>query len=194
MIKVIAGCMKSGKSSEVLRKYKRAKIAGMKVQLFKPDIHRTFEEGQIVSRDDIEAADCTIIPAFNASYIISVLDDDTELVIIDEVQFFMPLGDCYPIVEVVQKISDRGIDVIVSGLDMDSNKKPFGAMPYLLAIATEVKKIHAICEICHRPAMYTYACFKKDNQVAVEDKDSKYMALCDICHRKKTSIDNRTNK
>lgn len=182
MIKAIAGCMKSGKSSEVLRKYKRAKIAGMKVQLFKPDTNKRFEEGKVVSRDDISAADCTLIPAFNASYIISVLEDGVELVIIDEVQFFAKEGNSYPIVDIVQRLADMGIEVLVCGLDMDSDRNPFGPMPYLLAIATEVKKIHAICECCHRPAMYTFANFNKESQISVEDEGSKYSALCDRCY------------
>ncbi len=215
-IKVIAGGMKSGKSGEANNRFQRAIRAGMKVQMFKPDKDKTFAEGEIVSRDGSHEK-CTIIPAANPEYILSIIDDDVELVIIDEAQFFEPrylviipegeekeniisknlmgagqdvyiLKEQHTIVDIVQKIADRGIGVVVCGLDMDSDRRAFGALPELMAIANEVRKLHAICEICHDEAMYSYANFKKHKQVAVNNKeDDLYVATCPRCYNKLTS-------
>lgn len=190
-IKVITGCMKSGKSEEIIRRFKRAEISCMKVQLFKPDQDRRFDESSIVSRDRHKEK-CIVVPAENAEYILSVLEPGVELVIIDEAQFFAPRIEeierdgyvfpqtTYPIVHVVQQISDMGAKVVVTGLDMDSNRVPFGPMPYLMAIADEVKKLHAVCEVCHGEAMYSFANFTKKEQVALGD--TEYVALCRHCY------------
>jgi len=208
-IKVISGGMRAGKSEDIYRRYKRAKMAGMKVQVFKPDLDRRFSEDEVVSRDNNKVK-CIAVPAENAEYILSVLEEDVKLVIIDEAQFFKPrltatvnegtyiggaaknlqnisdktcvVTEYYPIVDVVQELFDRGIDIVIEGLDMDSERKPFGAMPALMAIATECKKIHAICEVCHNSAMYSYAGFDKKEQVALGD--TEYTALCPECYKK----------
>jgi thymidine kinase len=170
------------------------------VQIFKPDIDRRFDEGKVISRDNKEGKDCILIPAGDAEYIYAVLEPHTEHVIIDEAQFFLPklkpipnlskegythvqMGIYYyPIVNVIQKLSDSGLKVIVAGLDMDSDRRPFGPMPEIMAIAHEIRKIHAVCEVCHGTAMYSYAKFQKQSQVALGD--SEYAAICDDCYLK----------
>ena len=191
MIKVIIGCMKSGKSEEIARIVTRAKIAGTNFLVFKPDIDRRFGEGSVVSRSNMaKTVDCIVIPASNSSYMFSIIDDSTELVIIDEAQFFNPnykmdehletLTTYYPIVNDVQKLADKGIKVIIMGLDMDSDRKPFGPVPQLMAIADEVVKIKAVCEDCGGEAIYSYANFEKTEQVVLGD--SEYKALCRKCY------------
>lgn len=186
-IVVVTGGMKSGKSEEVLRRYRRAQVAGVKAQIFKPDTDKEFKEDKATSRDN-RYENCVVVPAENAEYILSLLEGDTDLVVIDEVQFFkkkaIKKGEVYeyyfPIVDIVQDLADRGINVVVSGLDMDSNRVPFGPVPYLMAIAHEVRKLHAICEICHEEASYSYANFNKKEKIVVGDKE--YIALCKQCY------------
>jgi len=193
---VITGGMKSGKSEEILRRARRARIAGLSIQAFKPDTDRRFEEGKVISRDS-RAEDCVLVPASNPEYIFSILEKNTSVVIIDEAQFFAPgkklksvekmpnsgnayyVEDSHSIVEVVQKLCDRGLEVIVAGLDMDSDRQSFGPMPHLMAIADQVLKLHAVCEVCYQPAVHSFANFWKTGQIAVGDKE--YVATCRAC-------------
>ena len=190
-IEIITGGMMCGKSEEVLRRAKRGRIAGLAVQIFTPDIDRRLAEGNIASRDE-RRDKCTVVPAENAEYILSLLDDGTGMVVIDEAQFFRPryeliehkgqqlLVESYPIVDVVQTMADRGVQVLIAGLDMDSDRKPFGPMPYLMAIATEVSKMNAVCENCAADAEYSFANFAKSEQIVVGD--SEYLSLCRLCY------------
>jgi thymidine kinase len=155
--------------------------------------------GAVVSRDNGELK-CVVVPAANAEYILSVIDSETEIVLIDEAQFFearlepiqtyvgnylFPSGmnfvEVYPIVAVVQTLSDMGLKVVVVGLDMDSDRKPFGPMPHLMAISDEVKKIHAVCEICHKEAVYSYIGSKSQR---IQLGDNEYTAVCPDCYSK----------
>ncbi len=177
-ILAITGPMRSGKSEEINRLANREQIAGRKVQLFKPDRFRELEESTNISRDGREF-ECTVVPWQNPDYLKAFIDEDTDTVIIDEVQFFSDR-----IVDVIDELSDSGKFVIASGLDMDSDRMPFGSMPDVMAIADEVRKLDAVCEDCGIPAIYTYANFKKDKQVVVGDE--QYNVLCKRCYLKRS--------
>jgi thymidine kinase len=177
-IEVITGPMKCGKSEEVLRRVKRFKIAELNILVVKPSTDRRFSEDEVVSRDK-RKADCTVIPPNNPEYIYTLIDLDTNIIVIDEAQFFN-----IAIVNIVQELKDRGYQVIVAGLDMTSERKPFGPMPYLMAIADKVLKLKAVCEDCRKEkACYSFATFDKTEDVAVGD--TEYKALCSECYTKR---------
>jgi thymidine kinase len=174
-IEVITGPMKCGKSEEVLRRVKRFKIAELNVLVVKPSTDKRFSEDEVISRDD-RKADCTVVPTNNPEYIYALLDNSVDIIVIDEVQFFNK-----GIVPVVQWLKDIGYHVIVAGLDMTSERKPFGPMPELMAIADNVLKLKSVCEDCKKEeAMYTFATFEKTEDVVVGD--TEYIALCSECY------------
>jgi len=146
-IEVIAGCMFSGKSEELIRRLKRAQIARQKVQVFKPSIDTRYSEIEVVSHNGEKI---TGIPVKDSAKLYSLIDKNADVIGIDEAQFFDD-----GIVEVANKLADDGFRVILAGLDMDFRREPFGPMPQLLAIADDVQKLHAICTICGEDAMYT---------------------------------------
>ena len=146
-IEVIAGCMFSGKSEELIRRLKRAQIARQKVQVFKPSIDTRYSEIEVVSHNGEKI---TGIPVKDSAELYSLIDKNADVIGIDEAQFFDD-----GIVEVANKLADDGFRVILAGLDMDFRREPFGPMPQLLAIADDVQKLHAICTICGEDAMYT---------------------------------------
>ena len=171
-IEVIAGSMFSGKSEELIRRLRRAKIARQKVQVFKPDIDSRFSDDHIVSHSEMRHESTKIR---NASEVLTQLEPGTEVVGIDEGQFF---DDA--LVGVANELAGRGIRVIIAGLGQDYTGKPFEPMPQLLAIAEYITKTHAICMRCGQPANYSQRTFESEERVAVGASD-KYEARCRAC-------------
>jgi thymidine kinase len=161
-IEVICGSMFSGKTEELIRRLKRAKIANLKVEIFKPALDIRFHPENIVSHDE-NAIHSTPI---DNSQTILLLASDVDVVGIDEAQFF---DDQLP--EVCDQLALRGIRVIVAGLDMDYTAKPFGQIPNLLAKADYITKLHAICVKCGNIANYSYRKTAHDSQLLLGEKD-----------------------
>lgn len=172
-IEVIAGPMFSGKSEELIRRLRRAAIARQRLQVFKPEIDTRYGEGEVVSHSNWRLPSETVR---RSAELLERLDPRTEVVGIDEAQFFDPeLG------KVCRHLADLGKRVVVAGLDMDFRGVPFGPMPELLAIAEEVQKITAICARCGSPASYTQRLIESDAQVVV-GASGMYEARCRRCH------------
>ena len=171
-VEVIAGSMFSGKSEELIRRLRRAKIARQKVQVFKPLIDARFSDNHIVSHSEMRHESSNI---HTASEIREKIEPDTEVVGIDEGQFFDD-----ELVNVANELAARGIRVIIAGLDQDYTGKPFEPMPQLLAIAEYITKTHAICMKCGQPANYSQRTFESEERVAVGAAD-KYEARCRAC-------------
>lgn len=157
-VEVVCGSMFSGKTDELIRRLRRATIARQKVQVFKPAIDIRFAVEKVTSHAGSEYA---AMPVNQAADILSRLDSDTTVVGVDEAQFFDP-----EIVDVVNTLSDRGIRVIVAGLDTDFRSEPFGCVPVIMAQAEKVDKLQAICMTCGEPASRT--------QRLVNGKPAKY--------------------
>ena len=172
-IEVICGSMFSGKTEELIRRLKRAKFAKQKVEIFKPAIDVRYDEIKVVSHDD-NAIHSTSVPS---SSNIFLLASDVEVVGIDEAQFFDE-----GLVNVCHQLADRGVRVIVAGLDMDYTGKPFGPIPGLLATAEYVTKVHAICMRCGSLANHSYRISTNDTLVMLGETDS-YEPLCRDCFR-----------
>jgi thymidine kinase len=143
-IEVICGGMFSGKTEELIRRIKRAQIARQKVQIFKPVIDDRYATDQVASHSELRI-DARVIS--HPEEILSLLEDNTRVVAIDEAQFFKPL-----IVEISHRLANRGLRVIVAGLDLDYCGMPFGPMPALMCTAEMVTKMSAICTACGNPA------------------------------------------
>jgi thymidine kinase len=171
-IEVIAGSMFSGKSEELIRRLRRAKIARQKVQVFKPEIDARFSGNHIVSHSEMRHESSNIR---SAAEIIEKLEPNTEVVGIDEGQFFDE-----ELVNVANELARRGLRVIIAGLDQDYTGKPFEPMPQLLAVAEYITKTHAICMKCGQPANYSQRTFESEERVAVGASD-KYEARCRGC-------------
>jgi thymidine kinase len=171
-VEVIAGSMFSGKSEELIRRLRRAKIARQKVQVFKPLIDSRFSDNHIVSHSEMRHESSNI---HSASEIREKTEPDTEVVGIDEGQFFDE-----ELVNVANELAQRGVRVIIAGLDQDYTGKPFEPMPQLLAIAEYITKTHAICMKCGQPANYSQRTFESEERVAVGAAD-KYEARCRAC-------------
>ena len=171
-IEVIAGSMFSGKSEELIRRLRRAKIARLKVQVFKPDIDVRYSRDHIVSHSEMRHESSAVK---TSAEIRALVDPATEVVGIDEGQFFDN-----DLVAVANELADRGVRVIVAGLDQDYTGKPFGPMPQLLAIAEYITKTHAICVRCGQPANYSQRTVQVEGQVVVGASDA-YEARCRRC-------------
>jgi thymidine kinase len=172
-IEVVCGCMFSGKTEELIRRLKRAKIAAQKVEIFKPTIDVRYDEISVVSHDT-NAIMAT--PVDHSSKILKV-SEDTTVVGIDEAQFFDA-----DLVENCQILAERGIRVIIAGLDMDYKGKPFGPMPNLLAVAEYVTKVHAICVHCGNLATHSYRLAHGDEVVLLGEKE-QYEPRCRTCYK-----------
>ncbi|MDZ4757713.1 MAG: thymidine kinase [Bacteroidota bacterium] len=170
-IEVVCGSMFSGKTEELIRRLKRAKIANQKTEIFKPAIDTRYDEQQVVSHD-ANAIMSTPVPA---SGNILLLVREASVVGIDEAQFF-DMG----LVEVCEQLAHSGLRVIVAGLDMDYLGKPFGPMPNLMAIADYVTKVHAICVQCGDIAMHSYRKKNEGGLVVLGEKDL-YEPRCRRC-------------
>lgn len=155
-IEVICGSMFSGKTEELIRRLKRAKYANLKVEIFKPNVDVRYEDDMVVSHDENEIM-CTPVPA---AANIPILADGCDVIGIDEAQFFDD-----EIVNVCNFLANKGVRVIVAGLDMDFKGNPFGPMPNLMATAEFVTKVHAICTRTGGLAHYSYR--KAENESLV---------------------------
>jgi len=160
-IEVISGCMFSGKTEELIRRLNRAIIAKQRVEIFKPVIDKRYHQEQIVSHNE-KAIRSTPV---NFANDIFLLAGDCDVVGIDEAQFFDQ-----SIVEVCNTLANNGKRIIVAGLDMDYEGKPFGPMPHLLAIAEFVTKVHAICAQTGELASFSFRLSDNDSQVMLGEK------------------------
>lgn len=172
-IEVIAGSMFSGKTEELIRRLKRAKIAKQKVEIFKPAIDVRFSETEVVSHDENTIQST---PVGNSANIL-LLTGNVDVIGVDEAQFFDK-----GLVEVVVKLANMGIRVIVAGLDMDFKGKPFGPIPDLMAVADHITKVHAICVKCGNIAQFSHRLSEKEQVVLLGEKDV-YEPLCRGCFR-----------
>ena len=171
-IEVICGSMFSGKTEELIRRLKRAQFAKQKVEIFKPSVDTRYHEVKVVSHTGIEIHSTPVASSSN----IFLLAADTEVVGIDEAQFF---DDELP--NVCKQLADKGVRVIVAGLDMDFQGKPFGPMPQLLASAEYVTKVHAICVDCGQLAYVSHRTVANENLVLLGETDN-YKPLCRQCY------------
>ncbi|WP_456438899.1 thymidine kinase [Psychroserpens sp.] len=161
-IEVICGSMFSGKTEELIRRLKRAKFARQKVEIFKPAIDVRYDEEMVVSHDSNEIRSTPVPAAAN----IPILADGCDVVGIDEAQFFDD-----EIVRVCNDLANKGVRVIVAGLDMDFKGNPFGPMPNLMATAEYVTKVHAICTRTGNLAQYSYRKSQSDSLVLLGEVD-----------------------
>jgi len=173
-IEVVCGSMFSGKTEELIRRMKRAKFAKQKVEIFKPAIDTRYSDNDVVSHDQ------NAIPStpVETSSSILLLTSDIDVVGIDEAQF-LDMG----LIEVCNELANRGIRVIVAGLDMDFRGVPFGPMPGLCAIADDVTKVHAICVRCGNLAYVSHRLVHNDKQVLLGEK-MEYEPLCRDCYQR----------
>ncbi len=170
-IEVICGSMFSGKTEELIRRMRRAQIARLNVEIFKPKTDTRYDETAVVSHDS------NSIPSTPVENSVSILllGTNTQVVGIDEAQFF---DDGLP--EVCINLANRGIRVIIAGLDMDFQGKPFGPMPALMAVAEDVTKVHAICVQCGAPASFSYRTADIGTRLLLGEKES-YEPRCRQC-------------
>ena len=182
-IEVVCGSMFSGKTEELIRRMKRAKFAKQKVEIFKPSIDTRYSDEDVVSHDQNSIHSTPI----ESSGSLLLLASDIDVVGIDEAQFFDN-----GLVEVCNELANRGIRVIVAGLDMDFKGIPFGPIPALCAIADEVTKVHAICVRCGALAYVSHRLISTDRRVLLGEKD-EYEPLCRECYQKAISIEKEKN-
>jgi thymidine kinase len=171
-IEVICGSMFSGKTEELIRRLKRAKIANLKVEIFKPKIDTRYDETNIVSHDESMIQSTPI----DNSQTILLFASGVDVVGIDEAQFF---DDQLP--DVCDQLALRGTRVIVAGLDMDFKARPFGQMPNLLARADFITKLHAICVKCGNIANYSFRSQAEGPRFMLGEKDL-YEPRCRQCY------------
>jgi len=171
-IEVVCGSMFSGKTEELIRRLNRARIARLKVEIFSPKADKRYDENALVSHNSNSIPST---PVENASSIL-LLASDVNVVGIDEAQFF---DDELP--DVCTVLANRGVRVIVAGLDMDFKGKPFGPMPAIMAVSDSVTKLQAVCVQCGNPAMYSYRLVADDSKILLGEKES-YEPRCRICY------------
>ncbi len=171
-IEVICGSMFSGKTEELIRRIKRARIAKQRVEIFKPAIDVRYSVVDVVSHDENTIPST---PVENSSNIL-LLANDVDVVAIDEAQFF----DKH-LVNVAIQLANQGARVIVAGLDMDFRGEPFGPIPGLMAVADYVTKVHAICMRCGSIAQFSHRTTTKEQVVLLGEKDI-YEPLCRSCY------------
>jgi thymidine kinase len=170
-IEVIVGSMFSGKSEELIRRLRRARIARQRVQVFKPRIDTRYSTDDIVSHGEMRMESAVVDSAHD---LLERIQADTEVVGIDEGQFDQELP------AVCSALADRGVRVIIAGLDQDYLGKPFEPMPQLLAIAEYITKTHAICMVCGNPANHTQRLVASGDRVLV-GAAGLYEARCRRC-------------
>ena len=171
-IEVICGSMFSGKTEELIRRMKRAQFAKQKVEIYKPCVDVRYSEDKVVSHDFHSIPSTPI----DSPAKMLELSSDVEVVGVDEAQFFDS-----SIVEVVQTLANKGIRVIIAGLDTDFLGKPFGPMPALMAVAEDIQKVHAICVKCGSPANHSHRLSASEQLVVLGEKDI-YEPLCRHCY------------
>ncbi|MGQ9599492.1 MAG: thymidine kinase [Anaerolineae bacterium] len=178
-IEVICGSMFSGKTEELIRRVRRARIAKQKVQVFKPAIDNRYHAVQVSSHNGLQ---WEAVPISAAREILERLDPDTSVVAVDEAQFFD-----WELSSVCNELARRGLRVILAGLDMDFRGEPFGPMPLLMAEAEEITKLQAICVVCGAPASRTQRLIDGkpaayDDPVILVGGSESYEARCRHCH------------
>ena len=183
-IEVICGSMFSGKSEELIRRLRRSAIARQRVQVFKPQVDTRYSNDEIVSH---VMSKLKAINVVTARQILEHVRDKTEVVGIDEAQFFDK-----DLVSVAQTLADRGKRVIISGLDMDYLGQPFEPIPALMAIAEEVTKVRAICVQCGNPASYSQR-IVADSQRVLLGAGEAYEARCRMCFEPSSDELNQTD-
>ncbi len=171
-IEVICGSMFSGKTEELIRRLRRAKIAGQRVEIFKPEIDNRYDETKVMSHD----SNFVLSTPIGHSRGILNAPEEVSVVGIDEAQFFDS-----ELPEHCQALALRGIRVIVAGLDMDFRGRPFGPVPHLLAVAEYITKVHAICQHCGNLATHSYRLVTSDSTVMLGEKDL-YEPRCRTCY------------
>jgi thymidine kinase len=179
-IEVVCGSMFSGKTEELIRRVRRARIAKQNVQVFKPAIDTRYTVESVTSHNGLGVE---AVPVQSAEEIERLIRDDTTVVAIDEVQFFG-----WEITELCHKLADRGIRVICAGLDMDFRGEPFGPIPVLMAQAESVEKLQAICVVCGNPASRTQRLINGqpaayDDPIILVGGSESYEARCRKCHQ-----------
>lgn len=172
-IEVVCGSMFSGKTEELIRRLRRAQLARQRVEIFKPALDVRY------SHDDVVSHEGNSIPStpIDSPDSILLMAQDTDVVGIDEAQFFGP-----NVVDVCNQLAAQGIRVIVAGLDLDFKGVPFGPMPQLMAIADEVTKVHAICVRCGALAYVSHRIVDDERQVMLGEK-AEYEPLCRCCYQ-----------
>ena len=173
-IEVICGSMFSGKTEELIRRMRRASFAKQRVEIFKPAIDTRYSEENVVSHDQHTIQSTPV----DSSSSILLLSSDADVVGIDEAQFFDD-----GLVKVCNELANKGVRVIIAGLDMDFQGKPFGPIPGLCAIADEVTKVHAICVKCGALAYISHRLVQNDKRVLLGEKLT-YEPLCRECYQK----------
>ncbi|MCB0570269.1 MAG: thymidine kinase [Phaeodactylibacter sp.] len=183
-IEVICGAMFSGKTEELIRRLKRAKIANQRVEIFKPKIDTRYDDAKVVSHD----ANYILSTPISHSSELLELSEGVNVVGIDEAQFFdMDLPD------VCVRLALRGVRVIVAGLDMDFRGRPFGPMPNLLAVGEYITKVHAICKHCGNLATHSYRLTPSPDTVMLGEKDL-YEPRCRTCYHMGNILDLHTSE
>jgi len=176
-VEVIVGSMFSGKTEELIRRLIRAKIAKLKVEIFKPGIDTRYDDEDVVSHNENSIKSTPIESAEQ----ILLYANDVDVVGIDEAQFFDN-----QLASVCNQLANRGVRVIVAGLDMDFQGKPFGPIPHLMAIAEYTTKVHAICIRCGNLAQYSHRTIQGDELVVLGETES-YEPLCRRCFNQANS-------
>ncbi|OAV42835.1 thymidine kinase [Lewinella sp. 4G2] len=171
-IEVICGSMFSGKTEELIRRLKRARIAGQEVEIFKPLIDTRYGENEVVSHDS-NSLEATPI---SDTKVLLDLPKETTVVGLDEAQFFDMI-----VVKHAQELANQGKRVIIAGLDMDFRGEPFGPMCHLLSVAEYITKVHAICSHCGNLATHSYRLVQDQSTVVLGEKDL-YEARCRKCY------------
>lgn len=171
-IEAICGSMFSGKTEELIRRLNRARIARLKVEIFSPKADLRFAENALVSHN----ANSIPSTAVESASAILLLGSDMDVIGVDEAQFF---DEELP--SVCNVLANKGVRVIVAGLDMDFKGDPFGPMPTIMAIAESVTKLHAVCVRCGNPAMYSYRLVPDDARILLGEKES-YEPRCRVCY------------
>ncbi|MEZ5047778.1 MAG: thymidine kinase [Chitinophagaceae bacterium] len=175
-IEVVCGSMFSGKTEELIRRLRRAQIANLQVEIYKPKTDTRYDENDIVSHNETRIKS---IPVDNSQEIL-LLAQGVDVVGIDEAQFFdseMPF--------VASQLANSGTRVIVAGLDMDFLKRPFGPMPQILAMADFITKLHAICVVCGDMASYSFRKTVSDQTILLGETDV-YEPRCRTCYHQNT--------
>lgn len=177
-IEVICGSMFSGKTEELIRRMRRAQFAHQNVEIFKPSIDVRYSEEEVVSHEGNSIPSTPV----DSSQSILLMSSDSEVIGIDEAQFFDE-----GIVDVCNELAQRGVRVIVAGLDLDYLGRPFGPMPKLLAIADDVLKVHAICMRCGALAYVSHRIVEGDRQVMLGET-KEYEPLCRVCYEEAVKV------
>ena len=179
-IELICGSMFSGKTEELLRRIRRAEIARKRLQVFKPLIDHRYGIERVSSHNGIAWDNAAAVP--DADTLLAMVQPDTEVIAIDEVQFFD-----WRIADVCDQLADQGKRIIVAGLDQDFRGEPFGPMPLLMALAENVEKLTAICVVCGAPATRTQRLIdgvpaRYDDPIILVGGSESYEARCRHCH------------